>query len=240
MQKKIRVLFPREAMSKLADILKKYALVESDEKLLKRLQKGSYSKETILITTIKDLLMEKISNHQFLDILHKELDISKEATKKLATDAGNNLIPILKKIPENQLEEYNQKRFELEEGLLKKQREVEWKKEKAERLAQIEKKDLIAQIERTDEAKKESFQIAKKELLKKIGVKANAPKPEPEAKPNLPYSKKIEIKSVEENAKQMTNEGKNITTKESAGLPQKDAVPQEPQKKPDAYQEPIE
>src|SRR3989344_2917744 len=129
MQKKIRVLFPREAMSKLADILKKYALVEIDEKLFKRLQKGSYSKETILITTIKDHLMEKISNHQFLDILHKELDISKEATKKLATDAGNNLIPILKKIPENQLEEYNQKRFELEEGLLKKQREVEWKKE---------------------------------------------------------------------------------------------------------------
>src|SRR3989344_1559936 len=103
MQENIRILFPKETTSKLTDILKRYNLIESDELVLKTMQERKYSKETLLVITIRDFVMGKTSNHQFLDTLHKELGTSKEVTKNLAIDIVDNLVPLLEKIPENQL-----------------------------------------------------------------------------------------------------------------------------------------
>jgi hydroxymethylpyrimidine pyrophosphatase-like HAD family hydrolase len=160
-------------------------------------------------------MLEKISNKEFLDALHKELKISKETTKSIALDIVNNLIPLLEKVPEDQLKEYNRKKLGLEKNNSNTE-EVKYKKE--------------------------DFQEA---LLQKIrgNLNTSALDEKEEELPAPPYIKKVPITNVEKNAKKMRDEGKNIITEKKEQIyttKEQETQVQSQEIKPDPYKEPVE
>lgn len=90
-------------------------------------------------------------------------------------------------------------------------------------------------IDLPEEEKKEAFKKAKEELLRKIEINKNIPKPEPKQAPT-PYKKNPEITDVEDNAKDMEKE-KKLTISNNPE-PLKPAPT--PQKNSDPYKEAIE
>ncbi len=173
-EKNIAILRNEKSDTILIGILEKYKLQETDGVVLKKAISHELFNETIVIGLTRDLILEKISNKGFLDALHKELKTSKEVTKNIALDIINNLIPLLEKVPEDKLEEYNRKN----RPKLK-----------------INKEDT----EKSATEKKEAFARAKEELMKKIGVAPAGATPSDEAP--MPYTKNPDIADVEENAK---------------------------------------
>ncbi len=174
-------------------IIEKYKLKETDEEAIKKIHAYKIFNENIVIQITRNLMTEKISNHEFLDALHKELKTSKEVTKSLATDIVNDLIPLLKTYTEEELKSYRS----------------------------------------TPEPEKEL-------AIKPVPV---AP---PTPAPKLPYSKKIEIPDVEDNAANMQKaEGNRL--RQGSGEPQQKArtvIPQTPdaskRSEPDPYKEQLE
>ena len=213
------ILFSKEALVVLYDIKKKHKLEESHEEILKKLQGNKVSKINILVNLTRDLMTEKVSNKEFFDALHKELEISAETTKNLAIDIMHNLIPLLEKIPEDQLEEYNRKKTELE-------RESENPEEEV----------APGKKEGGEEVKKEEFKKAKEELFGKLRatVKIEEPEPEKTAAPNL---KSVPIVDVEKNAKTIRHAQQRPG--EVAAVVEEAAAPKE-KVKPDPYKEPVE
>ncbi|OGZ69317.1 MAG: hypothetical protein A3D44_02560 [Candidatus Staskawiczbacteria bacterium RIFCSPHIGHO2_02_FULL_42_22] len=171
-EKNTIIPFSKNATDILYGIEKKYKLEETREETIQRIHNHKIHKINIVATLVRNFILEEISNTEFLDALHKELHISKEAVKNLAIDIVDNLIPLLEKIPEDQLEEYNRKKRSKE-------------------------KNKEADVKKT-ENKKGEFQ---EQLLNKIRGDVNIPKPEPKETPATPNLKKPEIEDVEDNAK---------------------------------------
>jgi len=173
-QKNIIVSFNEKAITVLGNIESKYSLEENLEEAVKALRENKPFKINILVNLTRNLMVEKISNTGFLDALQKELKISKETTKNLALDIMDNLVPLLEKIPEDQLEEYNRKKSEVE----RKNEETETPKDEKEKL--------------------------KEDLLEKLREHQNMPKePEPEEPPPVPQVKKVTVEDVDKNAQKI-------------------------------------
>ncbi len=225
----IIVIFSAEADNVLADLIKKYNLQEGEDAAFDDTEKDIDPKEIILINLIEGFVLEKISNTEFLEALHKGLGTSKETTKNIALDIVHNLIPLLEKVPEDKLEEYNRKKSEPE-------------------------RKKMAQEEKT-ESKKEDFQ---EELLNKIRASAPIQEQELKEEPPAPGVKKVDITDVEKNAEKIKQERKPIVsgtqpevkpaTPTPAPSPAPTPAPQPPTPstpppqsvKPDPYKEPLD
>ena len=224
----MRVIFSKEATLSLFGILKKYDLIENDEQVVKNIQERRHPKETMLVIIIKNFVMGKISNHQFLDALHKELKISKETTKNLAIDIMENLIPVLEKIPEGELGEYNNKKALLEKENQSKVRDAE------------------SEEENSEAAKQEAFAKAKEELYKKIGIGEPAVEPASAegsgvAKEPLPAGQKNpDTQDVEKNAEGIKAGKSLVKDVPQARQDLAQPAPEAPPAKPDIYKENIE
>ncbi len=217
-QKDIIVVFNEKAASVLSDIEKKYNLEENEEETLRVLEGHGLFRMNIIVKFTRDFATGKISAKEFAESLYKGLGVSKQTIVDVARDIRYTLIPLLEKVPEDKLQEYNRK------------------KSKTERKSKNEEG-------KTEEKKREEFRRTKEELLKKIGAEIIAPEPQPEKTPPMPYVKKIPITSVEENAENMGQMGQNTITQQKESILAKGAVKkrEEPQNKTsDSYREPVE
>ncbi|MBM3206725.1 MAG: hypothetical protein FJZ43_03845 [Candidatus Staskawiczbacteria bacterium] len=160
----------------LLDIIKKHRLEETDEKAFEKVRAHKLFNDGATLKLVRDLLSEKINNIQFFDALQSELGISKEATKNLAIDIMQKLVPLLEKIPEDKLQEYNRKKRD-----------------------DIERREDEKRIIEATKLKKSSQEL----LLEKL--KGLIPDDDFDKKElEKPYEvKKVEVKDVEEVAKRI-------------------------------------
>ncbi|MEK7664118.1 MAG: hypothetical protein AAB340_01570 [Patescibacteria group bacterium] len=104
--KNLTIPLNEEAISILDEIEKKYHLEESDDELIEIIDKDKPIRTVILTNLAIDLVLEKISNHEFLDGLQKNLGLSKDQTKSLALDVVNKLLPLLKPFTDEEIRRY--------------------------------------------------------------------------------------------------------------------------------------
>jgi len=110
-KKDLVIIFTKEADTVLDEIMEKYNLQETDDKVLDDDEKN-LPKIVTIDYLVKDFVKEKISTEKFLDGLSKGLNIPPETTKLMAKDIIQDLIPLLDKVSEDGLEEYNTKKDE--------------------------------------------------------------------------------------------------------------------------------
>lgn len=217
--KDIVIPLDEKSYAVLLGIIEKHKLVEDEKEVLEKAQTHAPFNETVAIGLTRGLILEKISNQEFLDGLHKELKLSKEEVKNLAIDIADNLIPLLEKIPEDHLEAYNRKKT-LEQNPPEDSLGKEDGKNSTQEL-------ILAKINKNN---------AEKEVIKTTAQEKNQPHP---------YTKNVGVKSVEENAKKMeknlTSQKEEIIAKEHEEPSKvKTVLPQSEQKGPDDYREPLE
>lgn len=218
-KKGLVIIFTKEADVTLDDIMGKYKLRETDDEILN--YKAGYTPKVVIIDRLtQDFVKEKISTEEFLNRLHADLNISPETTKMLAKDIIQDLIPLLDKVPEGKLEEYNTKKDEgkgAQEGALA--QEI-LKKINAKRdipVAEPEtKENPVAKVPTTNvEENAKQIQQIKKDLT---------PPKAPSLDPNPPINEPAAPARSFEKAKEKLAENKFANEK----------------KGPDDYREPIE
>lgn len=109
-QQKILTIFTDKGQSVFSGMMRKYDLDQNQEELFAALEKGQPFKEEMLKEMIRMLAKEVISEKDFTDALQKALRINLETAKQITTDVVTNLLPLIDKVPENKLEEYNKKK----------------------------------------------------------------------------------------------------------------------------------
>lgn len=103
-QKNIRVIFTEKADSVLSGIMGKYGLEENDAQIVKKVQGKNPFNVVVLNRLTKNFAKGTISEKDFISSLQKDLDIpQQQAAEKIFKDIINNIIPLLKKIPEEEL-----------------------------------------------------------------------------------------------------------------------------------------
>lgn len=164
------------------------------------------------------------------EVLNKSAD-GKDSKLIIVRDAAITIVE--KKIPEKKLIELLQKHLATSQETAEKiVYDINQKLVPFAKIIDLEKNSKI-------EDQKEKF---REELLKKINSNRNTPVKDKEV-PLSPYSKKLDITNVEENAEKMQKEGKNSMTEEKNKFPKKN---EENRKLPtqnieaDVYREPIE
>ncbi len=214
-QKNIIVLFNEKGELVFSDMVKKYNLEESDEEDFKKLQEGKLSLEVMVKKTIRAFVGGIITLEDFQISLEKILQRDKQTINTISKDIIENLLPLLEKVPEDKLGEYNHKRNE------------------------AERKERARQQQKEDEYDKEVF---KETLLNKIRGSVSLDEPEPEKeKPTAPNLKKPAIQNVEKNAEALKTQKTPIVTDQRNAKPlQQNPVPKVDQKPVDPYKEAIE
>ncbi len=115
-QNYIHIIFTEKADLVLSDIVEKYNLEESEDDANKKFEEDVDPNEVVLVDLTKDFVRETIPIKEFLDSLRQKLSLSPEITKGIAKDIIENLVPLIDKVPEDQLEAYNTKKDEEEIG----------------------------------------------------------------------------------------------------------------------------
>jgi|SRR3989344_648387 len=209
-QQKILVVFPEKADLEFSEIIKKYHLNEEEDSSSSSIFLKD-SNAVIILNLIRYFVSEKISAKELLENLRKELGVPKETVKNIALDIFDNLIPLLEKVPENELKEYNHKK------------------------SGTERKNENQEIE-SEEERREAISKAKEELLRKLRANVTIEKPIALA----PTVKKTEISDVEENAEKIKTERQPILSAkpENPAVPPPETP--KPPTKPDPYKEPVE
>lgn len=111
-QKNIIVVFTKKTDSILSDIEKKYNLEESDEEAVKKMEEDKPFRTNIIVELARNFVMGIISEKELTISLQKELNVFQQTAEKISKNIINDLVPSLKKIPEDQLNKYS---FENEE-----------------------------------------------------------------------------------------------------------------------------
>ncbi len=115
-KKNLVIIFTERVDTVVDEIVKTHSLQQTDDEIAQVYREKKLPKVVILYRLIKDLLRENISTQEFLDKLRKDLNISPEATGALAKDIMQKLIPLLDKVPEDELDAYRTKKDEEERG----------------------------------------------------------------------------------------------------------------------------
>lgn len=108
-EKNLVAIFTEEADTILYDIMTKYSLKESDDERINKLMRNKLSNEVILDHEIKNFLKKELSFDQFIKILEANLEIDYQSAENLAKDIKEVLLQFIDLVPEDQLEEYNEK-----------------------------------------------------------------------------------------------------------------------------------
>ena len=207
------IIFPEKAELEFKRIINTYGLEESDAEAFNILMGGKLFKVAIIKKIIRAFVANIISEKDFNESLHKIIK-DQETAQKVSQDIIANLVPLLDKVPEDQLEQYN----------------LQKDKEDEERLSKIN-------TEKEAETVKEDVQ---KLMLEKI--RQNAPIEKPLAiEPQKPDIKKVDIVDVDKNAEELVKARELLKQKEEELTKAKTVLNQEEQKRgPDAYREQIE
>jgi len=102
-QKKIVVAFPPKADSAVSELVKKNNLQESQNEITEKVIKGQLTKINVIYKLTRDLVSGKIIEANFVASLQKDLAIAAQTAKDLAKDIATNVVPLLEKVPEDQL-----------------------------------------------------------------------------------------------------------------------------------------
>lgn len=102
-QKNIRIIFTEKAYSILSGIMEKYNLEENDAQTLKKVQEKKPFNVVVLNRLTKNFVKGTISEKEFISLLQKDLDAPQQTAGKILNDIINDIIPLLKKIPEEEL-----------------------------------------------------------------------------------------------------------------------------------------
>ena len=116
---KNNIVIPLDEKSEnvLIEIVKKHKLEETENQAFEKVKLGKHFNDGLIINLVRELLLDKINNIQFLNTLQSELKITREKTKNLSLDIINDLIPLLKKIPADKLQEYSRQKRDDDERL---------------------------------------------------------------------------------------------------------------------------
>lgn len=140
-------------------ILKKYNLEESSEEAYKKIKEGKKPRTNIIIQAASDLVLNKISEKDFISTLEKQLEITKQTAEKIINDVKEKLLSTAKKITAKEFEISEEK--SIVATLIKPP--IGLKKTEEEALEPVlktpsrAKKPLVSEIsEKTKEAKKPS------------------------------------------------------------------------------------
>lgn len=99
----IRIIFTEKADLVLEQIMERFNLEESLEELAKINREGKLFKVVIMNRLVRDFAKEIISKEELIESLQKDLKISQQTAETISKDIINNLVPLLEKIPEEQL-----------------------------------------------------------------------------------------------------------------------------------------
>ena len=108
-QKKILVIFTEKADIVLSDIIKRYSLQETEAEAFEKYEKEKLPKIVVLDHLTRDFVLKILSEKDLVNSLQKELEIPQQTAEKISKDIITGLIPLLEKIPEDELENYNLK-----------------------------------------------------------------------------------------------------------------------------------
>jgi|SRR3989344_68237 len=109
-QKNIIVIFNERAELSFSSIIKRYNLEENEEDDLKKLMEGKLSTLVIIKKIIRAFVGEIITKKDFDDSLQKVLHRDEQIVKIISKDIMENLVPLLDKVSEDKLQEYNRKK----------------------------------------------------------------------------------------------------------------------------------
>lgn len=102
-QNNIRIIFTEKADLYLEQIIKNFNLEESFEESAKRNREGKLFNVVIVNHLVRDFAKEIISEKELIDSIQKEMEVSRQTAETISKDIVNNLVPLLEKIPEEQL-----------------------------------------------------------------------------------------------------------------------------------------
>ena len=85
------------------DVLKKYNLQESSEKMYQNIEQGIKSNKAIISHLAKDFVEGKIKEKDMISSFQKNLNLTIETTQKLINDVKITIVPYLKKVLEGRL-----------------------------------------------------------------------------------------------------------------------------------------
>ena len=109
-QTKILIIFTEKADLMLSSIIKKYALQETETEAFKKYKAGKLPKIVILDHLAGNFALKIISENDLVVSLQKELETTQQIAENISKDIINNLVPLLDKVSEDQLENYNLKK----------------------------------------------------------------------------------------------------------------------------------
>lgn len=113
-----RVIFTDEADLSLSNIIQKYGLEENDADIIKRLKEKRSSPKTIIVKSVKNFVQGVISKEDLIILFQKELNIAQQSAEKLFEEIKEKLIPLVKKVSEEELEKIRKAEKIREESLI--------------------------------------------------------------------------------------------------------------------------
>jgi len=144
--KKQRVVFPTNTFQIVSEILQKYNLQETDDEILKKIEKNESFNGEIITGVVEKVVLGEMPKKEMPVLLQKELNIPKDSAQNLSLDIENRLLLSTEKVDEEE-------------------EEIEEIKEKiSEEKKQIE--DIFPKIKPTTEEKLETATVASP----KIGI----------------------------------------------------------------------
>ena len=117
-EQKIRALFTEKSDLAISDIVKNFRLEESYEELMKKEEQDKNTNELAISLLAKEFTQGNISEANLILSLQKDIEISKETAEKISKEIINKVVPLLEKVPEEKLHN-----FEFKEDIAKKDEE---------------------------------------------------------------------------------------------------------------------
>lgn len=106
-EKNIIIPFSEKADLVVSNIIEKYGLKENEEKTLKKLKENKLFNSNIIVKLTREFVKGTISEEELIGLFKKELEISQQIAEKISKDIMDNLVPLLEKIPEEELGKTN-------------------------------------------------------------------------------------------------------------------------------------
>lgn len=104
------IIFTQNAELLFLNLLKKYNLEENEDQSFEYLEKGLEPREVMIKKTIRAFAGGVILEKDLIDSFKKITKSDQDMAEKISKDIIENLIPLLDKVPEDQLSQYNLKK----------------------------------------------------------------------------------------------------------------------------------
>lgn len=102
---KEKLIFQENMGEILSNILQGYKLDETDDEVFKKMEDDKPLFGEIIMDAIRDLLFGKIQEKDLSALLQKNLNIPQNIAENLTNDVKTKIIPLIKKVPDEEPEE---------------------------------------------------------------------------------------------------------------------------------------